>query len=248
MDLTDYKTYKLSQKEFILYLLLILTTLIIFSNLFYDSIIMIFFFIPFAKLYFKTVNTYLCKRRKVLFCNQFTDAIKAISASLETGCSFENAIWDAYLQMSVVYSQTSYICVELYALYNQVKCSIPIEEAFSNLAARVDIDDILTFCDVINIAKRTDGNIASIIRNTAHTIGEKNNIRLEIQTSLNGKKFEQLVMLVSPLIIILYLKITTPGFFDPLYHNLFGYIFVTTCLIIYSFSIYLSVKISRIEV
>lgn len=248
MELIDYRTYKLSKKEYFFYGFVIITIIYVLSKLFYDSIIPILFFLPFCKIYFKYISTCLCKRRKRIFCKQFMDSVLTISTSLETGTSFENAIWDAYLQMLVIYSKKSYISNELFALFNQVKVSIPIEEAFLSLAARTNIDDIITFCDILNIAKRTDGNLVSIIRQTTRTMSEKYNIEREIETSLSGKKFEQLAMTLSPIIVIIYLKLSTPDFFEPLYHNFFGYIFVTICLLLYGFSIFLSTKISRIEV
>lgn len=248
MSLTDYTSYRLSIKEYVFYGILGMSAIFVISYLFYHSLIPMVFFLPFSYLYFRQVSHRLyCIRRNKL-CRQFKDSLVSLSTSLEAGCSIENAIWEAYLEISVLYSRNSYMANELSSIYNQLQLSIPVEEAFSNLAARTDVDDILTFCEILKIAKRTDGNMVSIIRSTANTIEEKFEIRREIDTNINGKKFEQLIMSVMPIFIIVYVKLTSPDFFNPLYGNIAGIAFVTICLLVYGFSIYLSLKIIKIEV
>ena len=248
MTLTDYTSYKLSIKEYILYGIFGLSIISIISYLFYHSFIPVIIFLPLSYPYFRQVSCHLYSKRCNKLCRQFKDSLVSLSASLEAGCSIENAIWEAYLEISVLYSGNSYMAYELSSIYNQLKLSIPVEEAFSNLAARTDVDDILTFCEILKIAKRTDGNLVSIIRSTADTIQEKFDIKREISTNINGKKFEQLIMSVMPIFIIVYIKLTSPDFFEPLYGNITGIAFVTICLLVYGFSIYLSLKITKIEV
>ncbi len=248
MSLTDYTSYRLSVKEYIFYGILGMSAILVISYLFYHSLIPAALFLPLSYLYFKQVSRRLYSKRYNKLCRQFKDSLVSLSASIEAGCSIENAVWEAYLEISVLYSRNSYMAGELISIYNQLQLSIPVEEAFSNLAARTDVDDILTFCEILKISKRTDGNLVSIIRSTASTIEEKFEIRREISTNINGKKFEQLIMSVMPILIIIYIKLTSPDFFNPLYGNIAGIAFVTICLLVYGFSIYLSLKIIKIEV
>lgn len=248
MDLIDYKVYKLTVREYILYGASGIAFILLISYLFYHSLIPSVFFLPFSVIYFRQIAAMLCNRRNERLCKQFTDVLMSMSASLETGCSIENAIWEAYLQISVIYSRDSYMAKELMAIYNQLKISIPIEEAFSNLAARTVDDDIITFCEILKIAKRTDGNIASIIRTTAETLNTKFDINREIRMNINGKKFEQLIMTAMPVLIIIYIRLSSPDFFNPLYHNAAGIILTSVCLFFYGLSILLSIKITKIKV
>lgn len=248
MNLVNYTSYKLSIREYIIYGAFGIFIMSVLAYLFYHSFIPVVIFLPIIYPYYKQVSHHLYDRRRNKLCRQFKDSLVSLSTSLETGCSIENAIWEAYLEISVLYSRSSYMALELSYIYNQLKLSIPIEEAFSNLAVRTDVDDILTFCEILKIAKRTDGNLVSIIRSTADTIEEKFNIKREINTNINGKKFEQIIMSVMPIFIIFYIKLSSPDFFEPLYGNLTGIAFVTICLLVYGFSIYLSLKITKIEV
>lgn len=248
MNLIDYRVYKLSLKEYFIFGLAGIIILITFSLLFYNSLIPAVFLTPSFVFYFKQLKVFLLKLRNERLCNQFKDAILSISASLETGYSIENSIWEAYLEISVIYSRNSYMSKELDAIYNQIKLSIPIEDAFSNFSKRTDIEDITTFCEILKIAKRTDGNLVAIISSTVKTISQKLDIKREINTNINGKKFEQLIMAIMPICIILYIKLSTPDFFNPIYHNIAGIIFVSICLLVYAFAIFISTKITRFEV
>ena len=62
------------------------------------------------------------------------------------------------------------------------------------------------------------------------------------------KKAEQMVMSLMPAGIIIYLKLTSPGFLSVLYGNPFGIAAMTVCLGIYGFSYWLGRKIVDIEV
>ncbi len=245
MNLVDYTSYRLSMKEYIIYGIFGLLIVSVISYLFYHSLIPVMFFLPLSNIYFRQLSHHLYNKRCDKLCRQFKDSLVSLATSLEAGSSIENAIWEAYLEISVLYSQSCYMAVELNSIYNQLKLSIPIEEAFSNLAARTYVDDILTFCEILKIAKRTDGNLVSIIRSTSNTIQEKFDIRREINTNINGKKFEQIIMSLMPIFIILYIKLSSPDFFEPLYGNFAGIAFVTVCLLVYGFSIYLSLKIIK---
>lgn len=53
-------------------------------------------------------------------------------------------------------------------------------------------------------------------------LGDKIDVRKEIETTLSAKKAEQMIMSLMPAGIILYLQLTSPGFLEVLYGNPFG--------------------------
>ena len=65
---------------------------------------------------------------------------------------------------------------------------------------------------------------------------------------LSARRMEQKVMNAVPFGILLYISVTSRGFFDVLYGNLPGILIMTTCLSIYVGSVLLSEKIVNIEV
>ena len=87
-----------------------------------------------------------------------------------------------------------------------------------------------------------------IIGRTSETIAGKTEVSREIATLIAGKKMEQRIMTIVPLGIILFLKLSSPSFLAPLYHNPLGVIIMTVCLAVYLVAVKLSGKIMRIEV
>ena len=73
-------------------------------------------------------------------------------------------------------------------------------------------------------------------------------MREEIDTMLRGKQYEQKIMRAVPLLILIYMDLTSPGFFSVLYGSLLGRAIMTGCLAVYLAALYLAEKISNIQV
>lgn len=136
---------------------------------------------------------------------------------------------------------------ELDRMISQLLIHIPAEEIFKEFSLRTDIDEIKTFSQILSIAKQSGGDIIHIIFSTSSSISSRVNIRMDINTILSGKKFELYIMAIMPVIIMIYVSITQPGFFNPMYHNLVGIILMTVCLVMYVASVVLAYKILSIK-
>ena len=77
---------------------------------------------------------------------------------------------------------------------------------------------------------------------------EKDETEREIEVLLSGKRFEQRIMGIIPLVIIVYLRFSTGSFMDVLYHNFAGALVMSVCLVIYVLSYILAARIVAIEV
>jgi len=126
--------------------------------------------------------------------------------------------------------------------------NISVEKAFDDFAYRSHCEDIKSFAKVLRIAKRSGGELRKIIAHTVSVISDKVRVKEEIITMTSGKRFEQKVMNIFPLLIVLYIDITTPGFFELMYTSIVGRIFMSICLPIYIFAIVLSKRLLNIEV
>jgi tight adherence protein B len=72
-------------------------------------------------------------------------------------------------------------------------------------------------------------------------------IDTEIDILLSSRKYEQKIMEGIPFFIIFYLGLSSDGFFDVLYHNPAGVLFMTGCLAAYLAAVLLSDRIMAIE-
>ena len=83
---------------------------------------------------------------------------------------------------------------------------------------------------------------------TSHIIHEKAEVQQQIDTIITGKRLEQRVMVCMPLVITLYLRLTSPEYIDVLYGNVMGIIVMTICLLIYAAAVMLAQKITDINI
>ena len=206
------------------------------------SIIPFIIFLPGMYFFFKMVCKTLKKRRDKILTFQFKEFISIISTLLSTGYSIENAIIESLKEISLLYPQ-SYILDEVQKMSNKIKLHIPIDVLFKDLASRCDIEHIKTFSEILTIASKSGGNLIQIILSTTSSITTQIDIYREIDISLSGKKYEFLIMAIMPVIIMIYIKITQPGFFNPIYENILGTFLMLICLCIYGLAIYIGYKI-----
>ena len=79
-------------------------------------------------------------------------------------------------------------------------------------------------------------------------MGEKLQLKGDIDTELSAVKYESRVMNLMPLFIIGYVRFSTPDYFSVLYHNLSGILIMTAALIVYAVAYMLGEKIMNIAV
>lgn len=222
--------------------------IILLSYIFYRSLFAIIFLCPLVPFCVKVQKERLCRKRKDALKIQFKDALQSISAALQAGYSMENAIREATEDIRNMYGSEGLMTRELRAITEGIRNSRTPEELFLSLANRSGLEDISDFAEVFMIAKRSGGDLPAVIRVCSMTIGDKVETAKEIQTLVAAKKLEGRMMDIIPCFIILYVDISSPGFFDILYHTVLGRVVMTICLLVYAGAILLSEKIMSIEV
>ncbi|MDO4938891.1 MAG: type II secretion system F family protein [Lachnospiraceae bacterium] len=246
---TDYSVYELSAAEWIKYGIIGILLAGVAAYIFYRSaIIFIILAVPAAVLYpiYKRQELFDARKRKL--SAEFREGITVLASALSAGYSLENAMTESTEELTVLYGENSLIVKEFEYIDHRVSMNIPIELAWQEFADRSGIDDIRNFAQVLKVAKRSGGELNTIIMRTADTIGDKIQIKEEILTQTSAKVFEQKVMSVIPVVIVIYIEITSPGFFDVMYDGIVGRIVMTGCLITYIAAIWLGNKILEIEI
>ena len=189
-----------------------------------------------------------CKKRKYLLEQQFRDWIESVSSALQAGHSVENAFLKAGKEMELLYGEETDIRKETHRLEQLLKNNVTLEKILWDFGQRSDCENIRNFANVFLVGKRSGGNLREMIEGCCEMIAAKIEVEEEIRTLLHGKVMEQKIMCVVPFAIMLYIRISSPGFFDPLYHNLVGICIMTACLCLYFFGVWLSLRIVTIEV
>lgn len=244
----DYMEYRFTKKELVWNLILFLGLAGGIAYLFYRSWAAFLLFLPFIGVFLKKRKEVYCLKRQRKLEEQFLTGLQAVSTALSAGYSVETAFEDACGELQNIYEEDDMIMQEFRYIVNQLKVNRNLEELLKGLAVRSGAEDICNFAEIFSVAKRTGGNLISIIRNTAWTISQKAETRREIDTSLSAKRLEQNIMSLVPAMILLYVQLVSPGFLDVMYHNLTGIVVMTLCLLVYGAAYFWGRKIVNIEV
>lgn len=188
------------------------------------------------------------KRRQDRMKQQFLDGIQLMSASLQAGYSAENALRETAKELKKVYGAEACVVKEFQHINTQVAMNRNIEELLLDFGRRSGIEEIRSFAEVFLTARRTGGDLLCIIRNTVFCIRQKMETVQEIETCLSGKKMEQNIMSLIPLLILAYVKLTSPEFIASMYGNPVGVIVMGTCLFVYVLAYFWGKRIVQIEV
>ncbi len=188
------------------------------------------------------------KQQKKAISKEFREVILSVSANLQAGYSVENAFCESYYDVEMLFGKESYMAKALVRLRGRLKNNQPLEMILLELAEETQVEDIREFADIFSIAKRSGGDMRGIISNTAGIIGDKIEVSKEIDTVMAEKQLEQKIMRMIPFAMIGYISITSNGYFDSLYHNVFGILIMTVCLTLYGVACMVSDKILNIEV
>lgn len=178
---------------------------------------------------------------------EFKEVMLAVAASLNAGYSIENAFKESINDLNVLYGDDSKLAGEIENIISRVKLNQPIEQVLINFAEYTNVDDIYSFAEVFQIAKKTGGDLIDITRSTASRISSRIEVKREIKTLIAGKSMEGKIMNFIPLGIILYFWICSPGFLDCLYNGA-GRIVMTVLFIIYILAFKWNERIRDIEV
>lgn len=247
--LIDYDVYIMSKRERVLYTALAAAVIFVVGYIFYRSIILSLLICPFALMYPKLRTKDIVGKRKNDLNLQFKDMLYSLSSSLSVGKSVEMAFKDVLRDLAIIYPDPeTYIIRETEYIIRKVEMNMPVEAALEEFAARAHIEDIDNFVDVFYTCKNTSGNIVEIIRNTSNIINDKIEIRQEIDTILAARKFEQRVLNLVPILLIIILSTSSSDYMTPVFAGAAGRVVMTISILLLVAAYFISKKIMDIKV
>lgn len=218
------------------------------SYLFYGTFWCAILLSPYLIRYLKSWEKQIIQKKKQAFRLQFKEAITSLSAALNVGYSVENALREAGAELTLLYKKNELILTEFRYMIHQLEMNLTIEAILKEFAARTEEEEVQMFVMVFSMAKRSGGDMIAIIRNAVYQIGEKIDVKREIDTMMAAKKLEFRIMSGVPFAMICYMKLSFPGFMDVLYGNALGVCVMTVCLLVYGMSYEFGKRIVEIEV
>ncbi|MBQ2184566.1 MAG: type II secretion system F family protein [Lachnospiraceae bacterium] len=228
-----YDKYKLSFKECFIGIFIWSIASLVLSYFFYRSFmagVIIFLFFPVFLIF---VKKYLLEQRKWKMTLEFKEMIRIIAVNLQAGSSAENAFRNAYREIKYMFGEKSFMTKECEFIVRGLENNLVLENLVASFGERSCIEEIKDFSEVFSIAKRSGGNLKEIISDTTDVIDTKIEMKREFRTLISSKRFEHRLMCVIPFVILGYIGVTSPGYFDMLYGNMRGVMIMTVCLFVY---------------
>lgn len=243
-----YQVYQMSVIEKLKVLGIGVLRIILLAYFFYGSFWFGIFISPFLLLYFKEEKERRRKQRLWSLNLEFRELLLMLAALLQAGYSVEKALIMAKEDLELLFGKKSDLVKELVHMESALRSNITLEEVLEEFSLRSGLEDIEEFYSVFSIAKKNGGNINHILRYGAEKIFEKIQVKEEIQILISARAYELKLMTIIPAFIILYLSVTSPGYFQVLYFNPIGILIMSICLLIYIFAYYIGKKILNIPV
>lgn len=245
----DYSVYVMTDQERLMYILLAAAVLFAVGYVFYRNLLICCIFALLSFKYPAMREKEIAETRQKQLTLQFKDMLYSLSSAVSSGSSVENAVSIALDDMRQQYGDPKVSIIrELELMESRLSFGQTIEEVFDDFAKRSHIEDVQTFANIFEISKRTGGNIVKIIRQTTDVITEKIDTKNEIETALSGRKMEQKVLTVMPILLVVCLTYLTEGFMDPIFTTFKGRIIATVGLALVLVGSLWSKKITDIKV
>ena len=161
---------------------------------------------PFAYLGF------LAKRRAKMLGQQLPNALEIVVRSLEAGHPVPTAI------NLVGRELPDPIGSEFGMAADEIAFGATLEQAIGNVAARCKHDDFDLFAATIRLQERSGGNLVGLLKMNAHTIRERQKMRLKIHAASAEGRASAMILTSAPIAAFAFLEIARPQFYGEVIH------------------------------
>lgn len=246
---SGFLNYRLSPKELRKALLVLLGMLGLLSYVFYDSLLPVpLVFFPAAAFYLKRERKKRAEARLEQLKKEFLTGASLLGDYLKSGYSVENAIRGSVNELTEVWGADSAIVAEWNRMGQHMSLSMSAEEAFRDFGQRSGIEQIRDFSEIFSIVKRSGGRLDESVSAVTSLLSEQFSAEDQIRTMTAAKRYEQKIMNVMPIGILLYIKASSPDLLSVMYTTLTGRMVMTACLGLYLAAYYWAERIVAIRV
>lgn len=175
----------------------------------------------------------LINRKQNEASNQFKELLLCSATELRAGYSMENALLNTTKDIKKLFGTDSFVYRLLQEIYVCRRNNCPIHEVFEQSGKAIGVDEVRDFGQLYRIAYQRSGELGEVLQRAAESIVDKLKLRNEIFMTINERLFEMKIMTLMPFLIMLYVTLTAPTYFDVMYHNLKGIMIMTVVMLIY---------------
>lgn len=182
------------------------------------------------------------KKRQKLFQEQLEGSLTLTSNCLKSGYSFLQAV------EMVARESPQPTSVEFYKILRETALGLPLEDALTKLAQRIESDDFDLLITSVIIQRQTGGNLAEILDNIGTTIRERVRLKGEISALTAMGKMSGGVVSTLPIGLAILLYFMNPDYMIPFFASTLGRMMIGVGIIMMGLGMFVIKKIITIEV
>lgn len=182
------------------------------------------------------------RRRQQKLESQLPDVLEFIARAMQAGHAFNSG-----LQMAATESPQP-IGAEFQTAFNQVNLGMPVQQALTGLAQRIDCPDMRYFSVAVLINREVGGDLAGLLRNVADLIRARLKLRLSIRAITAEGRISAWILGLLPFILAGTLVLLNPTYIAPLWQDPAGQRLVLYALVFMGFGILWMVRLTRVKI
>lgn len=188
-------------------------------------------------------------KRKELFTYQFREALISMSNSLKAGVSLPSAIERCKNELTnTLRTQAEKpILKELEIMVNEIRMGKSLAEVLSSFQQRMQMEEVDNFVNAAIITEKTGGNLSEVMVNVCTMIGDRIQMKREIESLTAGKRSESRILTIAPLLIIPALALLSPSYLKPMYDTFLGKMLMSIAFMLLIANFIIGKKIMNIK-
>lgn len=189
------------------------------------------------------------ERGKNMLLLQFRDVLYALSSAVSAGRPMSEALQEAREFCSGTCAEKDRMMQELDHMLRRIRQANEDElTVLRDFAERSGLADIADFVNVYEICRDSGGDLAGAMNRAASLIGEKIRMEAELKSLMAQKAFESRIIALAPFAMLLMMRVTAPGYLQPMYETREGICITTFAVILLVCAFFLMERINRIEI
>lgn len=158
------------------------------------------------------------KRQKRNFEERYARALRQLSSSLRVGMTLQQGVENICECPFIHYE----IKKEFDIINSDIKLGISVPDAFENMAERIPTSDVKDVASAVKMQSMVGGSEAESLEMISNNISSRIMLRKEIKTLFASVRMTIVAMDILPVLIIGFLFITSPAYFEPVTKSLIG--------------------------
>lgn len=151
------------------------------------------------------------RKRQRLFGEQLPEMLATVIGSLRGGFSMPQSL------DNVAKEAPAPMSTEMRRVMQEVQLGLSVGDALSNLAKRMDSQDLDLLVSVLRIHARIGGNLTTVLENISTTIRERSRLQREIRVITSQQRYASYVLGLLPVLLGLILMVINPEYMMKLF-------------------------------